>query len=47
MFVSIGILAFILWNRDDVSTGILFGVTALFAFCAGGLFSLWLKDRYW
>lgn len=31
----VAILGFILWNRDHFSSGILFGVSAMFAFCAG------------
>lgn len=46
MLIALGILAFIWWNRDAVTPGMLFGVTAMFAFFAGGFFANWLKDVY-
>jgi hypothetical protein len=33
--LCVAILAFIWWNRDQFTAGTLFGVSALFAFCAG------------
>lgn len=46
MFVMIAVLGFIHWNRDALTSDTLFWVAALFAFFAGGLFALWLKNRY-
>lgn len=40
------ILAFIFWTRDAGSRESLFGVSVLFAFCAGIFASNWLKDIY-
>jgi len=40
------VLAYVFSVRNQLETWTLFGVTAMFAFCAGGLFSIWLKDRY-
>lgn len=45
--VAIAVLGVLFWHRGEFSTFNLFGGTALFAFCAGGLFALWQKDRYW
>jgi hypothetical protein len=46
LFVLIAVLAFVFWHRGELETWTLFGVTALFAFCAGGFFAMWLKDVY-
>lgn len=45
-FVIVAVLIGIFLTRDGGSRETLFGITALFAFCAGGMFALWLKDRY-
>jgi succinate-acetate transporter protein len=44
MIVALGMLAWFFAGRDEMSREVLFGVTALFAFGAGGMFALWLKD---
>lgn len=44
MIVVLFVLGYIFWRRAEVSPALLFGVTAMFAACAGGLFAIWLKD---
>lgn len=44
--VSLVVLGLIWWNRDALTSGTLFGVTAMFAVCVGGFFALLTKDRY-
>lgn len=39
-------LIFVFWNRDGFSPSILFGVTAVFACCAGIFIGNLLKDVY-
>lgn len=46
-FVALLILAFIFYTRGEGSRESLFGVTAMFSFFGGGLFAVWLRDRYW
>lgn len=46
LFVLIGVLIFIFVTRDEGTRESLFGVTALFSWCSGIMFSSWLKDRY-
>lgn len=46
LVVLIAVLGFIYLHRDEFGADVLFGVAVLFAFCAGGLFAIWLKDRY-
>lgn len=47
LFVLIGVLILVFLGRETLSSGILFGVVAMLAFFAGGMFALWLKDRYY
>lgn len=47
LVVAIVILVFIFLHRDELSSGTAFGVTALFSSCAGIMFALWQKNRYW
>lgn len=44
--ISVAVLLFIFCNRGQFSAGTLFGVSALFAFCAGIMLALWQKNRY-
>lgn len=44
--VLIAVLGFIFLRRDEFGTDVLFGVAVLFAFCAGIMLAVWLKDRY-
>lgn len=44
MVLALCILGFIFINRDELSSGILFGVTALFAAVAGIMFALAFRD---
>lgn len=44
LVLAIGVLGFIFTNRDQLSSGILFGVTALFAVVAGIMFTLAFRD---
>lgn len=46
-FVLLAVLAFVYVTRDAGSRESLFGITALFSWCAGIMFALWQKDRYW
>lgn len=46
MLVALVILGYIFWHREELTSGTLFGVTAMFAFIAGGFFANLLKDRY-
>jgi len=46
LFVLIAVLIFIFVTRNDGTRESLFGITAMFSFVAGGMFSIWLKDRY-
>lgn len=46
LVVLIAVLGFIYLRRDEFGSDVLFGVAVLFSFCAGGLFAIWLKDRY-
>lgn len=46
LIVLLFVLAFIFWNREAITSASLFGITALFSWCAGIMFALWLKDRY-
>lgn len=39
-----GALGFIYWNREQLSSGLLFGVAASFAFVAGIMFALAFRD---
>lgn len=44
MFVAIGVLVYIFISRDQLTSGTLFGITALFAAIAGVFFAQWLRD---
>lgn len=44
--VLMAVLAFIWWHSTELSSGTLFGVTALFAFVAGVLAQEWLRDVF-
>lgn len=44
VLIAAAILVYVFIVRDQLETWTLFGVTAMFAFCAGGLFAIWLKD---
>lgn len=46
LVVLVGVMAFIFITRDGYGTDVLFGVSAMFAFCAGIMFAVWLKNRY-
>lgn len=46
LVVLIAVLAFIFVKRGELSSGALFGISALFSFCAGIMFALWQKNRY-
>lgn len=46
LVASVAILILIFWVRDELSSGILFGVSALFAACAGIFLGNLLKDVY-
>jgi len=46
LFVLIAVLIFVFITRNEGSRESLFGITAMFSFFAGGMFALWLKDRY-
>lgn len=43
-FVAAGILLAIFWHRDELTSGTLFGVSAMFAFVGGIMFMLWRRD---
>lgn len=45
-FVLLVVLGFIFWNRDSFGSDVLFGISVMFAFCAGIMLAIWLKDRY-
>lgn len=45
-FVALVFLGWIYWNLPAFTVTTLFMGTAFVAFCAGGLFALWLKDVY-
>lgn len=45
-FVAVAVLAYIFWHRSELPSELLFGVVAMFAFCAGIMFANWLKDVY-
>ena len=47
LFVLIAVLVFVFVTRDEGSSQGLFGVTALFSFCAGIMFAIWQKNRYY
>lgn len=44
MFLAIGILIWIFVIRDTLTSGTLFGGAAMFAFGAGIMLAIWLKD---
>lgn len=44
MIVALIVLGYIFWRRTEVTSDLLFGITAMFAACAGALFAIWLKD---
>lgn len=44
MVVAVGILVFVFVQRDQLTSGTLFGLAAMVGACAGGLFALWLRD---
>lgn len=46
LVVLLAVLVFIFFTRNEGSRESLFGVTAMFSFFAGGMFAVWLKDRY-
>ena len=43
-FVVAGILATIFVYRNELTSGVLFGVSAMFAFAGGIMFMLWQRD---
>ena len=45
-FVCLAVLAFIGWHRAELSPGVLFGGTAIFAAVAGVMLANWLYDLY-
>lgn len=44
LFVVAAVLVFIFVSKDSLTSGTLFGVTAMFAFCAGIMLATWLRD---
>lgn len=47
LVVLIVVLTLIFVTRAEGSRESLFGVTALFSFCAGIMFALWQKNKYY
>ncbi len=46
MVAAIAILVFIFWRRDELSPAMLFGISSMFSFVAGGMFAIWMRGRY-
>jgi hypothetical protein len=44
LVVLIAVLAFVFVYRQEMTADILFGVAAMFAFCAGIMLAVWLKN---
>lgn len=38
------VLVFIFVGKDSLTSGTLFGVTGMFAFCGGIMLAMWLRD---
>ena len=45
-FGAAAFLVFIFMHRSEFSSGVLFGVSSMFSFVAGGMFMMWMRDRY-
>lgn len=43
-FVALAVLVYIYVSREQLSPGVLFGVSAMFGAVAGGMLILWLRD---
>lgn len=45
-FFTLAVLAFIGWHRTELTPGVLFGLTFIFALGAGVMLANWLYDLY-
>ena len=44
--VVVGVLIFLFFRRDEMTSETMFGVVTMFAFFAGGLLGLWARKSY-